>query len=136
MAAHLLPGGPGARVPRPVRAAGGVGLVAGVGLATAAALDLGADLTPAVAPRPGARLHTSGLYGLSRHPLYAGLLVASAGTTLVRGRASTVLAAVALATVLHAKALHEDRELEERFGEAYRSYSARVPRLLGLPARA
>jgi protein-S-isoprenylcysteine O-methyltransferase Ste14 len=136
MVAHLLPGGPGVRPPRGVRAAGAGGLVAGAGLSLASALALGAELTPAVDPRPGARLRTEGVYAISRNPLYAGLLVASAGTVLLRGRASTLLAAAALAAVLHVKVDEEERMLAGRFGEEYEAYRRRVPRLVGFPGPA
>lgn len=133
LAAHGLPGGPGVRLPAPVRAAGFCALLGGGTLATAAAAQLGRDLTPSVAPRDGAPLRTDGLYGRSRHPLYAGLLLASAGTVLLRGRLVTLLAAGALAGVLHVKAAAEDRVLAERFGERWQRWSERVPRLVGLP---
>ena len=133
MLAHLLPGGPGVVPPAPVRAVGAAGLVAGVGVATVAALELGAELTPAVVPRPGSSLRTGGLYALSRNPLYAGLLVASAGAVLLRGRLTTVLAAAGLGVVLHVKAREEEQALVERFGADYETYRARVPRLLGVP---
>lgn len=135
MLGHALPGGPGVRPPTAVRALGAVGVLAGTGLSMTAALDLGAELTPAVTPRPGARLRTEGVYALSRHPLYTGLLVASVGAVLLRGRASTLLAAVGLAAVLHVKAVEEDRQLAVRFGEEYAAYRGRVPRLVGLPGR-
>ena len=133
MVGHLLPGGPGVRPPVAVRAVGAAGLVAGVGLSTASALALGADLTPATTPRAGVCLRTGGVYALSRHPLYTGLLVASTGAVLQRGRLSTLLAAVGLAAVLHLKAMREEQALAERFGEPYARYRTRVPRLVGLP---
>lgn len=136
MVGHALPGGPGVRFPPAVRAAGVAAVVAGTTLSTVAALDLGAELTPAVTPRPGARLRTRGVYGLSRHPLYAGLLVASVGAVLVRGRASTLLASLGLAVVLHVKAVEEDDRLVVRFGREYVAYRDRVPRLVGVPRRA
>ena len=133
MVGHLLPGGPGVRLPVVVRALGAVALVAGAGLSTASALTLGADLTPATTPREGVALRTAGVYAVSRNPLYAGLLVASAGAVLLRGRLSALLAAVGLATVLHVKSVEEERALGERFGAPYEQYRTRVPRLLGRP---
>ena len=133
MVGHLLPGGPGVRPPAAVRVVGAAGLVAGVGLSTASALALGADLTPATTPREGASLRTGGVYALTRHPLYTGLLVASTGAVLQRGRLSTLLAAVGLAAVLHLKAVREEQVLAARFGEPYARYLIRVPRLIGLP---
>ncbi|MFC3686789.1 methyltransferase family protein [Aquipuribacter hungaricus] len=135
MVGHLLPGGPAVRLPAAVRAAGVVGLAGGIALSTASATSLGSELTPATTPREGAQLRTEGPYALSRHPLYAGLLVASLGAVLLRGRLSTVVSAVGLAAVLHVKALEEDRALAGLFGERYEAYRARVPRLLGLPGR-
>lgn len=135
MLAHALPGGPGVRPPVPVRVLGAAGVVAGVAWSTTAALTLGSDLTPAVTPRPGVGLRSDGVYGLSRHPLYTGLLVASAGAVLLRGRVSTLLAATALAGVLHVKAAAEEAVLAERFGAPYLAYRARVPRLVGVPRR-
>ena len=121
------------RAPGPCGRVGAAGRGRGSGVATAAALELGGELTPAVEPRPGSSLRTGGLYALSRNPLYAGLLVASAGTLLLRGRLSTVLAAAGLGAVLHVKAREEEQALVERFGEEYEAYRARVPRLLGRP---
>lgn len=135
-AAHLLPGGPAVAVPRPVRLLGGLAVAVGVGLTWSSARVLGADLTSSVTPRPDAVLRTGGTYARSRHPLYAGLLVASAGVVLLRGRLSTLVAATVLAGVLHVKAGAEDQVLAERFGPAWQDYAARVPRLLpGLPGR-
>lgn len=67
--------------------------------------------------------------------MYVGLLLASAGTVLVRGRVSTAVAAAALAAVLHVKAGEEDQVLARRFGGAWQDYASRVPRLVGRPRR-
>jgi protein-S-isoprenylcysteine O-methyltransferase Ste14 len=133
LAAHLLPGGPRLHVPALLRAAGWVALVSGGLLMAAATGTLGKDLTASPTPRAGARLRTDGVYSLSRHPLYTGTLLTSTGAVLVRGRLTTALAAVVLAGVLHVKAGVEDRVLAERFGQAWRTYAARVPRLLPHP---
>ncbi len=130
VAAHALPGGPGLTVPVPARVLGAATVAAGLALTWSSARRLGADLTPAVTPRPGAALRTDGVYARTRHPLYAGVLVASAGAVLLRGRLSTLLAAAVLGGVLHVKAGAEDRVLAERFGPAWRAYAARVPRLV------
>lgn len=135
MAAHLLPGGPALPLPRWSRLVGAAGVVLGGTVAVASAAALGRDLTPSVEPRDGAGLRTTGPYALSRHPLYAGLLLASAGTVLLRARAGTAGAAAALAVVLHLKADAEEQVLARRFGGAWEDYRARVPRLLGLPGR-
>jgi protein-S-isoprenylcysteine O-methyltransferase Ste14 len=132
--AHALPGGPRLPVPEgwsdPLRVAGAVAVVAGGATMLAATVGLGRDFTIHPTPRDDAVLRTDGLYARSRHPLYAGTLLASAGAVLVRQRVPTLVASGALAAVLHVKAGVEDRVLEERFGDPWRRYADRTPRLL------
>lgn len=130
LAGHLLPGGARLGVPAALRPLGGAAVVAGVAVSVGAARGLGPDLTPSVVPLDGARLQRGGLYGVSRHPIYGGLLLASAGTVVLRGRLSTLVAATALAVVLHVKSGEEDRLLADRFGAEHAAYRTAVPRLL------
>ena len=110
--------------------------VAGGGLVSLAGLrDIGRDLTPFVDPKVGAGLRTGGSYALSRHPIYGGLLVVSAGVAVLRARPEPLLAVGVLAVVLHVKTGVEERVLRRRFGAEYEQYAARTPRLVGLPLR-
>ena len=76
------------------------------------------------------RLVTSGIRGRVRHPIYLAhlceLLGWSVGSGLAVGYALTAFAVITGAVMIQ----HEDRELEERFGEAYREYRRRVPAVL------
>ena len=129
------PGRPAWGLPRVLTAAAAGAAAGGGVLAAAGAAGLGADLTPRLQPRPGARLRTSGVYGLSRHPVYAGLLAAAWGVAVLRRRPEPLVAAGVVSGVLHVKAGLEERNLRARFGPAYDRYAARTPRLLGRPRR-
>jgi protein-S-isoprenylcysteine O-methyltransferase Ste14 len=76
------------------------------------------------------RLVTDGPYAYLRHPLYTGLIVALAGTTLVSGAYGAVLGWVLLTSVFRMKARREERLLGEEFGPVYSEYSLRTGRLL------
>src|SRR5699024_2562237 len=90
----------------------GWGLVAGGGvLAAAGALARGPDLRPLPLPRRGVTLRTSGPYALTRHPIYAGILLAAAGGALATGGRRDAVAPLGLAAVLHTKAGFEERLL-------------------------
>lgn len=79
--------------------------------------------------RPEA-LVRDGLYGAVRHPIYAiGLVMGVAFALIVNHLGIYVLAALAL-PVLYVVTLLEERELVERFGEVYRQYQRKVPRLV------
>lgn len=74
----------------------------------------------------GQRLVTTGIHAYIRHPVYLGhlceLLGWSAGTGLAVIYALTAFAVITGAIMIRM----EERELEQRFGDAYRDYKARV----------
>jgi protein-S-isoprenylcysteine O-methyltransferase Ste14 len=133
VSALAWPGKPRWRLPRPVRVGAVLTILAGNAVAAAGSLGLGRHLAALPAPREDAVLRTDGAYGVVRHPIYAGLLVASTGWAVHRARPEPLMAAGLLSVVLHVKAGHEERLLRAHFGAAYDTYAARVPRLLPLP---
>lgn len=130
VAGLFWPGEPRWRLPGTITGAATALMVGGSALAAAGALRLGPSLRPLPAPPPGATLRTDGAYGLVRHPIYAGLLIACAGAALRRARPEPLAALAVLAGVLHVKSGYEERLLRAEFGAAYDDYAARVPRLV------
>ena len=108
-------------------------LAGGGALSVAAVATHGSRLTPRVEPPDGAELFTSGPYRLSRHPIYAGLLLATAGLAVLRRRTEPLLTWVALLGVLVVKTTKEEERLTARF-EGYAEYRATTPRFLGRPS--
>ncbi|MFE5670968.1 methyltransferase family protein [Agromyces sp. NPDC056523] len=105
-------------------------IITGLVLAGAGAAALGRDLVVQVTPREGAVLRTTGVYRLTRNPIYVGLLIAAAGWVVWFARVDLIVAWVLLAVVLIAKARVEERRLVARFGDDYREYAARTPLML------
>lgn len=118
-------------LPLPLRATAASVAVAGAALAVAGVAQQRGQLTPLVEPPQRARLVTSGAYGLSRHPIYVGLLTAAAGTAVLRRRPEPLVALGVLAAVLHRKVALEERWLAARFGADWQEYTRRTPRMLG-----
>ncbi len=73
-------------------------------------------------------LHVRGLYGLVRHPLMTGLLIAFWATPRM-GAAHLLFAAAGTAYIL-VGVRFEERDLRRSFGAAYEAYAARVPALI------
>lgn len=105
-------------------------IMVGIVLAGAGVAALGRDLVPWVAPRPGARLRTTGVYRLTRNPIYVGLLVAAAGWVIWFARIDLIVAWVALVVVLAVKARIEQHRLVDAFGDEYVEYADRTPLML------
>jgi protein-S-isoprenylcysteine O-methyltransferase Ste14 len=113
----------------PARAFGiGLGLLGGL-LFLAGLLGLGRGLTPFPKPLPDATLVQTGAFGLARHPVYGGGVLAVAGWALLHGGMLGLIAAGALALFFDAKASREERWLVGRFPE-YASYRQRVKKLI------
>jgi protein-S-isoprenylcysteine O-methyltransferase Ste14 len=73
-------------------------------------------------------LVTTGLHARMRHPIYVAHLANLAGWTLGSGLlVNFVLLATSVLVTFPLMVLLEERELEQRFGESFRAYKARVP---------
>ncbi|MCW5634463.1 MAG: isoprenylcysteine carboxylmethyltransferase family protein [Rubrivivax sp.] len=114
----------------------GFGPVAGLTLAALGAawsawaawelVRAGNRLAPGAAP---ARFVDEGPFAWSRNPMALGAVLATFGVGLALGLpAAGAVAAVALAAWAHARIVHEERELQRRFGGWYSDYAARVRR--------
>jgi protein-S-isoprenylcysteine O-methyltransferase Ste14 len=99
------------------------------GLLLLGALALGRNLTPMPTPTKAATLQTTGVFGLVRHPIYAGLLLLALLETLARGSVLAWGLFVALAVLLEYKSRFEEQKLRQRFAE-YGVYQARVKKFV------
>ena len=80
---------------------------------------------------PG-ELVTDGLYGLSRNPMYLGLVLAGFGAALASATLVAVLLSAAFAlTVRYWYIAYEERAMRRHFGERYAAYCRSVGRWLG-----
>jgi protein-S-isoprenylcysteine O-methyltransferase Ste14 len=113
-----------------------VGLALGVALIVAGGLlsmrgllDLRENLTPFPKPLPQARLVDTGSYGLIRHPIYGGLIVAAAGWGLATASPLALVGAGVLLVFFDLKSRREETWLAEQF-EGYEAYRRRTRKLL------
>ncbi len=82
--------------------------------------------------KPGQKLLTPGLYAFSRNPMYLFELTFWFGWAFFYGSIPVLVGFLLwLAMFNFVIVPWEERDLEARFGEAYRAYKARVPRWLG-----
>jgi protein-S-isoprenylcysteine O-methyltransferase Ste14 len=114
-------------------AAGALLVLAGAGLALWARLRLGRWFTGTLGVKVGHELVSDGPYAVTRHPMYTGLLIMMLGAALAWNSVSTLVLAVLLVVPFVIQARIEEPLLEGYFGEAYREYRRRVPRLLPWP---
>jgi protein-S-isoprenylcysteine O-methyltransferase Ste14 len=76
------------------------------------------------------KLVTTGIYGHVRHPQYLGFMLLTLGMNILWIAISSLLLWPVLAVLYYRLAREEDKELEERFGEEYRTYERDVPMLV------
>jgi protein-S-isoprenylcysteine O-methyltransferase Ste14 len=105
-------------------------VVAGLGFAVWARLHLGRNWSSQITLKQDHELIRSGPYGVVRHPIYSGLLVAVLGTAITIGewRGLVALACVLLGVLR--KLGVEERWLSELFPDAYARYRREVPALV------
>ena len=86
---------------------------------------------PELAPdAPGPGLLTEGIYGRIRHPRYVEFALALVGWSLFCNYVGLFVMTALSLIAIYLIVIMEERELRERFGQAYVDYSARVPRFV------
>jgi protein-S-isoprenylcysteine O-methyltransferase Ste14 len=82
------------------------------------------------AKQEGGKLLTEGIYGRIRHPRYVEVMLAFIALALFANYQFLYVFLLVAAALIYLLVLIEERELRERFGEAYVEYSRRVPRFV------
>jgi protein-S-isoprenylcysteine O-methyltransferase Ste14 len=96
---------------------------AGVAFAIWARWHLGANWSAIVSIREEHELIRSGPYRRVRHPIYTGMLLAMAGTALVRGEVRGLLAFAITLAAFYTKARKEEAWLRREFGEKFEAHA-------------
>lgn len=76
------------------------------------------------------KLVTTGLFSISRNPVFLGIMVANVGLFLVLPNAFTLLITALSSISMNTQIRLEETFLEEEFGEDYQAYKAKVRRWL------
>jgi len=105
---------------------------AGVTLAVWAKFRLGRWFSANFGVKRGHQLVTDGPYAVTRHPIYTGILATLLGAALLWNSLITLLLAALMAVPLFLHTVYEEALFEQHFGDAYRDYQRRVPRLVPL----
>jgi len=138
--AGILMASPNLRVPAlnrvliaPTHASFAIGAfltAAGILFAAWARRVIGSNWSATVTVKQDHALITSGPYAWVRHPIYTGLLLALVGTAISIGQVRAAIGFVIAVLAILRKMQIEERVMLEQFGDAYRAYRARVPRLI------
>jgi protein-S-isoprenylcysteine O-methyltransferase Ste14 len=71
-------------------------------------------------------LITTGIYGIVRHPIYAGTILAFVGTVLCTGAVVALYYVPVSIGLYFAMAVHEEKSLKAEYGREYAEYQKRV----------
>jgi protein-S-isoprenylcysteine O-methyltransferase Ste14 len=108
-------------------------LVFEVGLFERARRDLGtARFIGRTELSGGGEVVSQGIYGRMRNPRYVGSFLAIMGACLLAGTGRLWLVAAAWTILIRLVIGFEEREMRNRFGDAYVEYCRRVPRFFSL----
>lgn len=118
-------------VPPPFSYAGSAMIAVGVVMITWSRRAFQAAATPITPFTESASLIRHGLYRWTRNPMYLGAVLLVSGVALLLGSVTPLLVAVVFFVILQESFIcHEERLLEQRFGEEYRNYRRSVRRWL------
>ncbi len=96
-----------------------------------ARIHLGRLWSSSVSRKADHHVVDSGPYGIVRHPIYTGIILASLATAAMRGTAAAWLGMGVMTLGWYLKARLEEEFLREQLGvETYNAYARRVPMLI------
>lgn len=109
----------------------GPGLIlGGIALSVVGFFELGANnVTPFATPVKDNQLKTNGVYALTRHPMYVGLIALAVGLAVASHSFQRVVVALLLYLLLDYKAAVEE-EMLVKIHEGYAAYQSLVPKFL------
>jgi protein-S-isoprenylcysteine O-methyltransferase Ste14 len=128
----LFPLGPGLAAGNLRALSIGLGFaVIGMALAGTAGHQMHRAGTNVVPTKPATALVASGLFGLTRNPIYIGLTVTYFGLSIALASLwALLLLPFAMLILQRGVVLREEAYLESKFGKAYLAYKRKVPRWL------
>lgn len=109
---------------------GAVLTVVGLGFAVWARYHIGRNWSGVITVKEDHVLIRTGPYGIVRHPIYTGLLLAIIGSALARGDVAALLALAFMLYAVLRRVSIEERWMSETFGQAYVDYKATTPALV------
>jgi protein-S-isoprenylcysteine O-methyltransferase Ste14 len=105
--------------------------IAGFAFTWWARIHLGRLWSSSVSRKADHRIIDTGPYGIVRHPIYTGIIVASAATAAQRGTAQAWIGMGLMTLGWYIKARLEERFLRDELGaDSYEAYTRRVPMLV------
>ena len=116
-------------LPSPWNFAGVVLIVAGVLIVIGPASSFSRAGTTIKPFQESSSLVTTGMYRITRNPMYLGMVTVLTGVAALTGSLSAFVMPVLFVPALNSRVIrHEEAMLEERFGEEYRAFKQSVRR--------
>ena len=116
-------------LPSPWNFAGVILIVAGVLIVIGPASSFSRAGTTIKPFQESSALVTTGMYRITRNPMYLGMVTVLTGVAALTGSSSPFVMPVLFVPVLNSRVIrHEEEMLEERFGEEYRAFKQSVRR--------
>jgi len=110
--------------------------LAGLTLQLTSLHQMGRSWRIGIDPDSRESLVTTGVFGISRNPIYVALDLIAVSIALMSGSLYFVLTGLLVMAGIHVQIHREERFLAAAFGEEYERYRAQVPRYLGWRAAA
>jgi protein-S-isoprenylcysteine O-methyltransferase Ste14 len=118
-----------------LEAVGALLALGAMGLLLTSLFQMGRSWRIGIDPDSHEGLVTSGVFGLSRNPIYVALDLIAVSAFLISGSLFFLVSGLVVMTAIHVQIWREERFLSGAFGEEYQRYRSRVPRYLGRRSR-